>query len=334
MALQNQRFRLIGPHVLDGTPTSSEVIAGFKALLQSTVYHDASARTPGADSACTLVNAQDESGTETALIFRPATQTALRMHMILAMKADVSADSPKMIASGTKGNNILLMGTIKNVPETPTLQGWAHATSPIATADFTGYGKSLNLATKTPARLFLLEGREGVIGVIQNTDDTTYAFYIGATVDPFTTHTGAAETDGRLYGVNSTGLVLSSTFWNSSASASIFTGHSTTDTNNKLVVFAPGTANLWQLTPIIGTTIGTPGTNDMVSTDPATFARLPLYCRNNEAPNRLVGRFRGVGVFRDSQGLVALRDGATLRGFAVGANAGATQDAFFVDAAA
>lgn len=334
MALQNQRFRLVGPHVLGATPSSADVIAGFKTLLESSAYYDAGARTPGADSACQLVDAQDESGTETALIFRPATQTALRMHMILAMKADVSGDSPKMIPSGTKGNNILLMGTIKNVPASPTLQGWSHATSPIAAADFTGYGKSLNLATKTPARLWLLEGREGVIARIENTDDTVYAFYIGATVDPYSTHSGAAESDGRLYGVCATGVVLSSTFWNSSASASPFTGHSATDTNNKIVVFAPGTANLWLLNTILGTVIGTPGTNEMVSTDPAVFARLPIYCRNNESPNRMVGRYRGIGVFRDTQGLVALKDGATLRGFAFGANVGATQDAMFVDAAA
>jgi hypothetical protein len=149
--------------------------------------------------------------------------------------------APTMLAPDTAFNSTLVVGVNKNGG---AYNSW-DAALPMTSGQWSGYYRASNtiMATSTIVRCYV--SQETILVCTINTTTSHAWFYSGAILQPYSNDTTVcAESDGRLYGMTTSGgsAIVSST-WLTTAAA-VFS-HNTAANTVHSAVFQPGTGTMW-----------------------------------------------------------------------------------------
>lgn len=147
--------------------------------------------------------------------------------------------TPTMTALDTYAANLLLVGVNKNGT---THTSWT-GSLPMTTGSFTGFQRATRAAanaTTTFVRTFV--SQESIfLAVVQDTATAQMLTFAGAIIEPATansSNTGSAETDDRIYGLNSNGSTINTSAFLSSNDGFLYYRGS---------VFLPSTSTVVQI---------------------------------------------------------------------------------------
>lgn len=252
MALPALKWRALAPVTLAANTVNDALNALYTAGTAAT-YADGSARTPGTDSAWTwgrdTTNPLQAGATTAAycvpptLGYAPAAGTVLTQALLwCGSTAAPTATAQYAFPAGTldaRTANMIYVGQCKNPG---AYSNWNSAT-PFTSGDFTGCARAAVLpASAVWNRVYLFESPEAVIAVFARTSPNTETSWSGggALGDPGITALG--ETDGRVYGVFSSGSnnYNSSTMWSNSSDAAFW--ETQVAGQSRFGMFYPGTA--------------------------------------------------------------------------------------------
>ena len=203
-----------------------------------------------------------------------------------------AARTPLMGGSHTWTAQYLMGGLTKNAGAFAT---WDHATLPFTSGQSTGLVKFFDPSVVTGAKVHAIITAETLWVFIESSTNTTYGIGIGALVDPETTTSGSAESDGRIYGVMTSGTALISLTLNGTSAS--FGYHSASNNAVHFLCFNAGLSTL-QATArncVTNTSTTTSGAN----ADNEPFA-MPIFVRN-QTTDKLIGRLREIGFTRDAK---------------------------------
>lgn len=320
MALPTQNWRMLQPVYVGAT--GSTVTGGVAGILDAiytmglaTTYADGTARTPGSGSAWTWNrdNTTFATGATTACYATPPTTTAINQQIIIAGTTSVAGAVWKQLYDN-RAINILFAGVAKN---SGAYTSWNNATTPFTSGDFTGFcsGMGNTLLNTTTYIVYMLECQESVVVWLSslNTTANCGAFIMGAYCDPLSAAALNAESDGRIYGIVTSGFVgRLSAAWLSVTSGGNGTLFINDATNNYYhsVTFTPGA----------GTVVPSPRffsvspTSDFTSRN-GDLPQVPLQLM---VGSQYLGQLRQMFITRDSASMVAWESGGVVRGYLLG----------------
>ena len=252
MALPALKWRALAPVTL-GVNTINGMLDALYTAGSALTYADGSTRTPGTDSAWSwntdVLNPLQPGQTTAAycvpptLGYAPAAGTVLTQALLwCGSTAAPTATAQYAFPAGTsdaRTANMLYVGQCKNPG---AYSNWNSAT-PFTTGSFTGCARAAVLpASAVWNRVYLFESPDAVIAIFARTSPNTETSWSGggALGDPGITALG--ETDGRVYGVFSSGSnnYNSSTMWSNAADAAFFEAQ--VAGQSRFGMFYPGTA--------------------------------------------------------------------------------------------
>lgn len=245
MPLPTQNWRAVTPVAL-ASGTAASTLDALYTIGQAATYSDGSGRTPGSGSAWTW-DRQQVAGTTEAVWGVPPTNP-LNMGYIVGSSATGGLTPTMMSGIDNYASNILLLAMNKNSGSPVTrVNSWTNP-SPFGAGQFSGYvcgGTTTNNGT-----MYYWECQEGfIVQVVITGGASSYVFGGGAFVDPYSTGTGNAESDGRIYSVMTTGYSRTwATTWNASGvdnAYGVFKGRdlATKGLNSRFALFNVGAVN-------------------------------------------------------------------------------------------
>lgn len=203
MPLPTQNWRAVTPVAL-ASGTTVSTLDTLYTIGQSGTYSDGSGRTPGTGSAWTWARQQPLGVTEACWGVPPT--NALNMGYIVAGSATAGLTPQMMSGIDSYANNNILIAMNKNSGSPVNLvNAWnvAGPTNPFGAGQFSGY--NLGGTSTTNGTMYYWECQEAFIVQVVSAAGASYVFGGGAFIDPYSTGTGNAESDGRLYSIISTG---------------------------------------------------------------------------------------------------------------------------------
>lgn len=272
MALSTLNWKLLPPQVVT-VNNVNPILDNFYTMGTSATYADGSARTPGSGSAWTwgrdTTNAF-QTGATTALYGTPPVD-AIGHRVCMAASINAGATSKQFL--DTYAANIIMIGTAKN---SGVYGNWTNATTPFTTGDFTGFVHAgRGTAAVTVSTVYMWESQECIAIQMVNSLGTVSEAWAGAFIDPLSSNALNAESDGRLYGVMTTGSSVTAVLTRNTSTTSGGFWHTAGSTASHCGVFVPGSAT-------VQTTFkGAVGTNNTVISSNFTskngdIPRLPI----------------------------------------------------------
>ena len=318
MSLAPLAWRYVGAQAFASATVASALDALYTLGLAVT-YADATTRTPGSGSAWTWSRYQN-AGTTEACYATPPTDT-LGLRVILAGAAAPPSPVqtmavPDVAAAGTMHTNI-----IKNAG---SFSSWNGA-SPFTSGQTFGYWRFWASASGA-GTVRLYEGTEAVLVLISTGGGNIYAVFLGALLDSESPDvTSDAESDGKLYGMITTGPT---NFIGSALNtAAAFLDHSVTNNQNHAGIFTPGGSALLTMNRRAPANAALSTTS--LKTRSGRYVRAPYDYRSTaSAPNDVsLGRLREISMFADGKTGTRLVSGATTIGYLVSGSTSVDQDA-------
>ena len=255
MALSALNWRLLPPQVV----TSNNVNAILDLIYTmgiSATYSDGSGRTPGSGSAWTwgrdTTNAY-QSGVTTAAYATPPVD-AIGHKVCFAGSTVAGAPGSKMYLD-TYTAAVMMVGTAKNSGSYGT---WTSGTTPFTTGDFTGFIHACrNTGAATYSTIYMYESQECIIVQLISSAGAVCEIVAGAFIDPLSSNSLNAESDGRLYGVTSSGSTsfLSAVRWTAAPNQTF--NHTGGNGAPHAAVFVPGAStvqSVYKFTYVLNTT--------------------------------------------------------------------------------
>ena len=260
MANPTLHWRMLPPAFITNATTASLLDAIYTMGL-STVYADGSARAPGAFAApnvgqVPLAAGPTSLGTGSAwtwnydattfatgaktavYAYPPAAGAGLNQQVVISGTTSVVGAVWKQLSTDTRLPNFLYIGLGKN---SGLYQGWNNATTPFNVGDFTGCGYICANASFY-SYVYMWECEEAIAIQFLNSANASGGF-AGAFIDPLSVNAANAETDGRIYGISTSGsgnyLGASSLGVTAAASGPMFY-QSGTSGDIHFVTFTPG----------------------------------------------------------------------------------------------
>ena len=270
----------------------------------------------------------------TAVYAEPVSPTALNQRIIWAgttTAAGLAWQQYSSTVSDTRVASQLYVGCARNGG---AYTNWNIGSTPFTTGNFLGFAYAGSMATVD--RVTLLESQEAVIVIMWRSAASTMSPSIaGAFIDPTSTSPQLAESDGRVYGISALGTNTMTFSWLGSSAGNGWFLESGASGGTRCGFFAPGAG-----TGVAGVTrpfVCSPQTT--LITRAATVGvplvpelpLLPLYV-SNIGPNPLafVGRLREMYVTRDAINNQTWTDGATTKGYIIGASTTGNADSLVV----
>ena len=318
MSLAPLAWRYVGAQAFASATVASALDALF-TLGGAATYDDATTRTPGSGSAWTWSRYQN-AGTTEACYATPPTDT-LGLRIILAGAASAASPVqtmavPDVAAAGTMHANV-----IKNAG---SFASW-NAASPFTSGQTFGYWRAWASASGA-GTVRLYEGTEAVLVLISTGGGNIYAVLLGALLDSESPDvTSDAESDGKLYGMITTGPTTA--IGSSMNTAAAFLDHSVTASQNHAGIFTPGGSALLPMNRRAPANAAL--TTTSLKTRSGRYVRAPYDYRSTaSAPNDVsLGRLREISMFADGKTGTRLVSGATTIGYLVSGSTSADQDA-------
>lgn len=290
MPLPTQQWRFVGAAGFYASSVTT-LLDAIYALGTASTYADGSSRTQGSGSAATFSRYQNSSVTE-AVYCTPATTTSLEARFIWAGVASGSP-SPTMASPDSFSAGMLMVGINK---DSGSFNAWDNA-SPFTSGSFHGYYNVWGSSESHAQRVYMYECQEAVYLVIVRSNGTTRHCCVGAFVDPGSTNTSDAESDGRLYGVYTSGgnQVVTNMFGNPT-SAGAWMGNSTSGNQQHFSCFRPYNSSLFLLERNGSLQDSASGIGRLSSGGYRYFGgNIPVV--RDESPNNLVGTLRDMAFF-------------------------------------
>lgn len=229
MANPTLHWRMLAPVQIQNNGSISSFLDALYQAGTATTYADGTTRTPGTFSSPGTASTPASLGTgsawtwnydattfgtggKTALYGYPPTTTAINQVAILGATSSVVGAVWKQMSTDTRSANYIFAGLAKNAG---TYTSWNNATTPFTVGDFTGFGVASITGTTNYTYVLMWESEEAVaIQIVSASSPGVSTILLGAWLDPLSANTLNAETDGRLYGVSTTGSsALMSTAW-------------------------------------------------------------------------------------------------------------------------
>jgi hypothetical protein len=317
----------------------ASVAAALDALFTlgtAILYADGSVRTPGTGSAGTWARYQNVGVTE-SLRCAPAVNT-LNQQIILGGYAAASVPSPlpTMASPDTSAADVVMISLNKNSGAFTT---W-NAALPFTSGQFFGFWRAWATSNGIGS-VDLYECTEGIWVVFRNsTGASTVHAFAGAGIDPESPNTTLdAESDGKLYGVWTTGAGVGAPT-SSFATVTLSTTRApwnhdgTPNTANHAAIFTPGAGTLLTVCPsIVMSGVRHPPSTTSYKTRSGRFARAAAFIvgANVSAPNDpIFGSVRGVAYNGNAALGQRLVDGLTTVGYFVSATATANEPSYLL----
>jgi hypothetical protein len=301
------------------SPSSGAINAVLDAIftaLSSATYYNGDARTVGAGSAWTVSRFQ-AAGTTEAVYATPPSASIAGCRAIFAGAA--GAKTPTMASPDTYIASCVLAAVQKGAGAFTT---WDGAT-PFTNSGFFGYWRGFHAAGSTAGNIVIYESQEALAVFIENTLGAVTGVFVGCFVDPGTTLLSDAETDGRLYGVLTSGSTsgIPSAFWTSTTS---WLSHSASNGAVHAGCFNPG---LTTTSNVDVFTLGTAPTATNLVTRSGAPALLPFVWVEEGGAGRTIGRAREMYIIRDGLLREVLAQSGTTIAYVASGSSGAAQDA-------
>lgn len=320
MSLAAQEWRYIGSQAY-GAATCAAAMDAAYALGTAITYADTSARTPGSGSAWTWGRDQNVGITECIHGIPPTSTLGMRINV--AGTSTIPGGSFTLRAPDiTPAANQLHVNLSKNVTGTYSAGGW-NAASIFGDGQDWDYWRIWPTSAGT-GTAHMWEGREGVAMLFGGVS-SWYGFVGGALFDPESTNPLDQESDGRRYGLLTSGTAaISSTFTTSSG---VFSEHGAVNNNAHAGVFDIGAVAT--VVTLAKSFQGATATTTCMKSKGGVYMRTPiLYRAASAAPNDFfVGRLREITFFCDSK--TPLKQAGI--GYIFGSSAAVDQDCFFLE---
>ena len=316
MPLPSLNWRRLSPVAVAATNVNAMMDALFTAGT-ATTYADGSARTPGTGSAWTwsrdTTNAL-QAGATTAAYASPPLATALNQRIIWAGSINAPTALPVLNAGGvsdTSAANVVYCSVAKN---TGAYNNW-NSSTPFTSGQFLGFARSsVAVATAAWTSMSMWESQEAV--AVQWTrvapNITTSINICGAFMDPGATANG--ESDGRIYGITTTGsnnYTAASGIWSSAADA-VFVDSGLAD-RSRFATFVPGAATSVRMARFADVAI-----NNLFLSRNGDIPLLPWWCVLTPVNNN-PALLREIMLTRDTLSGRTLQNGGVVKGYALGA---------------
>lgn len=303
MPLPTLNWRRLAPVTLAANTVNGMLDAIYTAGTAVT-YADGSTRTPGTNCAWTwsrdTTNAL-QTGATTATWGTPPTSfpgvtnpgTVIPQTVIWAGSTAIPTNTLQYTSttSDARAADTIYVGQCKNPG---AYSNWNTAT-PFTSGQFTGFATAAPLPSAAVwGQMQMYESQEAVVVQFwrSGANVQTASSIAGAFVDPLSSSSLVSETDGRLYGLSSSGSnnYNSSTFLSATSVALFY--EASVSTNSRCGFFSPGTATINGLRRFGSFTPGT--TTVSPNSD---IPLLPLYAAS--ISTFVVPRFREIFIVRD-----------------------------------
>lgn len=269
MALPALQWRMLPPVVVTSTAEPSFILEAIYTAGTSAVYADGSARVLGSYAAPNVgqvplaapptlpasgfawtwnfdATTRTSGGVKTACYAVPASGALNQQIILIGVPSTVSiVGSPWKQFIDTRSNQAIYAGVAKN---SGLYQTFDNAATPFTVGDFTGFAGISNLTPTAGITLLLMwESAECVIVQLRSaaTSGQVTSTVMGAFIDPLSVNLANAETDGRLYGISTTGSnnIVPATWLSSTAGGEPFV-HNALSSNGHFGTFTPGLGTL------------------------------------------------------------------------------------------
>ena len=351
MSLPSVEWRYVGTNSATSA-TINTIMDNIYSLATGITYIDGSPRSQGSGSAGSWGRYQTPGGITEAIYVTPPSGN---QKIIIAGSSGTF--TPTMASPDTYNANTLMVNITKNPGNFST---WDSA-NPFTSGNAFGYWRWFGGRTSsTPGNtsftgnIYLYESKESIAAFLINsttlpTGSYSNGFFAGALCDPESTSTADTETDGRLYGLITSGHYVStapiSSSWNSSTTDTIWeidwfnsitnisafiTHHSTSIGFSHAGCFNPGTGTIKPIDLMMYPL--TSNASSSLITPSGKFARVPLLYRYKNT-NQIVGRLREVSLCQ--RGLIGQRhmNGTSTIGYVISCSdyAPTTADAILLE---
>jgi len=313
-------WRRLAPVTLSANTVNAAQDALYTAGTAAT-YADGSTRTPGTNSAWTwsrdTTNALQPGATTAAYAFPPTSGTAPTPGTVIPQSiiwaGSTSAPTATVQYVSVSGGadprtaNMLYAGCCKNPG---AYSNWNSAT-PFTTGQFTGFATAFVLpATAVWNALYMWESQEAVLVQFARTSPQVNTSWSGAGALLDAGLTAAGETDGRLYGVTTSGSnnYCSGLMWSAVGDSPFYETNAAS--NGRFGTFIPGTGTI-----TAANRFGTFSPTTAFLARGGEVALVPVYTLGTTP-----GRLREIWLSRDGLTGQTLSNGGPALGYVAGAN--------------
>lgn len=302
-----------------------DVLDAIYNALASVTYYDGSGRTPGSGQAWTAT--REISGVTVSVRAFPPSASVSDLGAIIAGLS--GAATPVMRSPDTYLADQVLVGIFRDVPGSPTFNGWDNAT-PITSANFSGYIRSGNAASTPYSNVIVFEFDECLFIVLEGAA-ANWFIQLGAAIEPGQADEG--DVNGRIYGMMAGGSLQIGTAFNNLAPGASqgFWSHNAVNNFCHAFVFdpfTPGTAmetvNAMTVDQPL-TTLNRLGPNGSIIGD-----NILLSYASGTYSGYAAGYLRGVVRINDQTGCPVIRSAGVDQAYVASATPGAANDAIAV----
>ena len=296
----------------------SGTISAISEAFSSNTYSDGSSRVTGSGVAWTP-EVQLSSGTTIAIALTPVTST-LGQKIIYA--GGVSG-APTMISPDTYTTARVIFGLCKNAG---SFGSWVNS-NPFGTGEFSGYtGFSVAVSA-----IHVYESQDTIMVIGEASTGGVYISLAGAIIDPESSNANTAESDGKVYGLMTSGYAggggtphYSANFGNNS----FFRHVSNAGTAHAYIMnFGTNTLTLIKRMNIL---FSLPSAANTLKNLASEFVRLPIYMESST--NIFIGRIREVLMFSNGVSNTKLNVSNVTSGFIIGGSTINTLECVFLKA--
>lgn len=350
MSLPDVNWRYVGrSYVGNGTINPNTILDSIYSLGSSSTYYDGTTRVQGSGSAGTWDRYQNNGITEAVYLTPPSGNQKI----IIAGSSGTPATLPIMNSTLGSNSGYVTNKLFVNITKNPgNFIAW-NSGNPFTSGNAFGYVPFLGSRsvastgiTSFPGYLYsyLFESKESIMVVLiengsDNVSSYSNGFIAGAIVDPESTNVLDAESDGRLYGILSTGHFTSGGVgsWGAGTNVPLWTTgwHNTVNAgfsflygyiNNSSYcsgrggVFVPGSSTVRPIAAshALSTVVGGATANSLISPSDR-YIRFPILMKGAVSPDNIVyGSLRNIKYCNG--GLIGQihTDGANTVGYVVG----------------
>jgi len=319
MSLETLSYKYIGKFIAPAATVSGNMSA-ISTAFSTTTYADGTSRVLGSGVAWTPF-AQLSAGNTLAVSLTPVTST-LGQKIVYA---GGGGGTPTMVSPDTYANTRINFGLCKNAGN---FNSWADA-NPYSAGQFSGY-TALSTGTALVA-IHAYECKDSVFVIGETSTGNMYFSHAGAIIDPESSNASAAESDGKIYGLFTSGYtaVGGTPNWYNNFGANSFLSHGATagQSHAYIMNFGASTTTAVKRSNVLLTS---PSTATILKNSVSEFVRLPIYIEIGGST--FYGRLREVFMFGTGLSHTKLTVSSLVSAYILGASTVTTSECISIKA--
>jgi hypothetical protein len=319
MSLETLSYKYIGKFTAPAATVSGNMSA-ISTAFSSTTYADGTSRVLGSGVAWTPF-AQLSASNTLAVSLTPVTST-LGQKIVYA---GGGGGTPTMVSPDTYANTRINFGLCKNAGN---FNSWADA-NPYSAGQFSGY-TALSTGTAITA-IHAYECKDSVFVIGETSAGGMYFSHAGAIIDPESSNASAAESDGKIYGLFTSGYtaVGGTPNWYNNFGSNSFLSHGATagQSHAYIMNFGASTTTAVKRSNVLLTS---PSAATILKNSVSEFVRLPIYIEIGGST--FYGRLREVFMFGTGLSHTKLTVSSLVSAYILGASTVTTSECIAIKA--